>query len=96
MFLKIVGVTFENRQNLIKKLQVNEELKLVREPNNLFDKNAVAVYNGGHQLGYIGKNFAKFIARRIDAGIKYKCFVTAVTGGCNGARYGANICIEPI
>lgn len=47
MFLKIVGVTFENRQNLIKKLQVNEELKLVREPNNLFDKNAVAVYNGG-------------------------------------------------
>ncbi len=96
MFSKIVGVTFENRQNLIKELNVNEELKLVREPNNQFDKNAVAVYCGINQLGYIGARLAKVLAPRIDAGTKYQCFVSAVTGGDDGAKYGANILIEAI
>ena len=71
-------------------------MKLVREPNNPFDKNAIAVYCGVNQRGYIGAQLAKYIAPRIDAGKKYQCFVSAVTGGDDGAKYGANITLEVI
>ena len=96
MHTKIVGVTFENRQNLLKKLKVDDKLQLIREPNNTYDKNAVAVYYGVNQLGYIGAQLAKYIAHRMDAGTRYQCTVSAVTGGTDGNKYGANITLEVI
>ena len=39
--IKVVGVTYNNRQENIKKLHIGDELLLVLEPNNLYDKNAV-------------------------------------------------------
>lgn len=40
---KLVGVTFEGRQELIESLQGNELLRFRREPENEYDSNAVAV-----------------------------------------------------
>lgn len=40
---KLVGVTFNNRQDTIGILKGDEELRFRREPENEFDKNAVAV-----------------------------------------------------
>jgi hypothetical protein len=47
-----------------------EPITLVREPNNEFDRNAVAVYDatGKHLAAYVNKLKARMLARLIDAG----------------------------
>jgi single-stranded-DNA-specific exonuclease len=87
---KIVGVTFEGRQDLIGGLQPGAELELVRQPDNAFDPNAVAVHFGRLQLGFVRKPIAARIAPNIDAGERYRAEVRHITGG--GTRSaGVNI-----
>jgi single-stranded-DNA-specific exonuclease len=87
---KIVGVTFEGRQDLIAGLQPGQELELVRQPDNAFDANAVAVHFGRLQLGFVRKQIAARIASNIDAGERYRAEVRHITGG--GTRsVGVNI-----
>ena len=87
---KIVGVTFEGRQDLIAGLQPGQELELVRQPENAFDANAVAVHFGRLQLGFVRKPIAARIAPHIDAGERYRAEVKHITGG--GTRsVGVNI-----
>ena len=93
---KIVGVTFDNRQNLIKNLTVSQELKLIREYDNNYDNNAIKVCTlSGSQLGYISKETAKNLSKSIDSGKKYKVTVSDITGGGNYS-YGANIHITEV
>lgn len=79
---KIVGVTFENRQELLVNLEVGTELSLVREPDNGFDPNAIAVRMlQGAQLGYLNRALSGRLAPIMDAGESYSAAVSAVTGG---------------
>lgn len=50
-------------------------LRLVREPNNPYDTNAVAVYDaeGQTQVGYLPREHAERIAKRLDAGEELRC-----------------------
>jgi single-stranded-DNA-specific exonuclease len=90
---KIVGVTFEGRQDLIAGLQPGAELDLVRQPENAFDANAVAVHFGRLQLGFVRKPIAARIAPNIDAGERYRAEVRHITGG--GTRsVGVNIWVS--
>lgn len=50
-------------------LTAGEVLVLVREPSNLFDKNAVAVFSSdGVKLGYVPRTEAPVVAKVIDSG----------------------------
>ena len=52
-FSKIVGTTFINGgQKSLSLLKTNDILVLVREPNNKFDKNAIAIYHNKNKLQY--------------------------------------------
>jgi single-stranded-DNA-specific exonuclease len=87
---KIVGVTFEGRQDSIAGMEPGRELELVRQPQNAFDANAIAVHYGRLQLGFLKKAIAARIAPNIDAGERYRAEVKHVTGG--GTRsVGVNI-----
>ena len=91
---KIVGVTFEGRQRFVVRLRRGEQLKLVRQPNNPYDPNAIAVFDSqGNQLGYIRRELAAEMAYKMDRGIQYTAEVTEVTGGDPGMSFGANILI---
>jgi hypothetical protein len=62
----IVGEKFHpGAAELLKTMTGGEELLLVREPDNKYDKNAIAVYFGGRKIGYIPKanniTLSKFI-----------------------------------
>ena len=46
--------------------QTGEALKLIREPNNLYDTNAIALYKQHIKIGYIPKNENKIIAKMLD------------------------------
>ncbi|MGL4848361.1 MAG: HIRAN domain-containing protein [Clostridium sp.] len=90
---KVAGVTFNNRQSLIRNCYPNQELKLIREKNNAYDKNAIGIYHGNRHLGYVNKNLASSLAPQIDSGTHFRCYVSEVTGG-NGKNYGLNIYLE--
>lgn len=79
---KVVGVTFENRQDVLKGLEAGVELELVREPGNEYDANAIAVQlRDGSRLGHLNRHLAAQLAPVMDSGVEYDACVSAVTGG---------------
>jgi len=92
---KIVGVTFEGRQDIVGSLRPGEALELRRDAGNVHDPNAVGVWYGGLQLGFVRREIAARIAPNADAGERYSAEVTAVTGG--GTRsFGINIYVTRV
>ena len=94
---KLVGVTRRNKsgeeiQSILPKLRAGETLAFVREYDNPYDDNAVAVYCGSSGIGYINRTLAEDIAREIDAGVRVTGSITDITGGGN-VSYGCNIMI---
>ena len=94
---KIVGVTFEGRQRIVGKLNVGEQLKLIRDPSNTYDSNAIKVINTiGEQAGFLSREVVSDLARLMDSGHKFRCTVSSITGGNIGQNYGANVFIEEV
>lgn len=103
---KIVGVTHANpdgsdRQDLLEDLaDVGDEgrgieLQLRREPENSYDRNAIAVLDPrGRQLGYLSKDVASSLAPQVDHGVSVRCRVSEITGGGLEMYYGVNVILE--
>lgn len=97
-FTKVVGTTFNGRDETIEELYLDGDLDcgqrliLDRERNNAHDKNAIAVKHPKNmkQLGFIGRDIAAKLAPVMDSGIDCYAEVQCVTGG-NTGRYGINI-----
>lgn len=90
IYTKVSGVTFEGRQGYIKNCYPGQQLKLIRDLNNIYDKNAIAIYSDKNQLGFVKKELALKLAPIIDNGIEVEGIVEQVTGG-GGYIYGLNI-----
>ena len=64
---KVVGVTFENRQEVVARLQMGDRVWLEREPFNRYDTNAIKVIcNNAEQIGYINRYLAQSLAPLMD------------------------------
>ena len=92
----LAGVTFENRQSLLRNLYAGQQLTLQRRPNNPYDSNAIAVYDprSMQQVGFIRKYVAANLAPIMDRDDREVCCtVSEITGG--GDRFtGVNILIK--
>lgn len=96
-YTKVVGVSFDGRQRLIRQTRVGESLSLVRDPNNQYDRNAIMVLNSsGNQLGFISKDVASNLASYMDSGARYTATVSAITGNNPGDVMGVNILVRQI
>lgn len=95
---KIVGTTFENRQDILAHLEGNESLRVRREPENQYDPRAVSVdvdiKGKWYPVGYIAKDKNKDIAEALDAGREVEIKISEVTGGSKGKNFGMNICLK--
>lgn len=100
---KLVGVTFEGRQDIIKMLTGDEPLRTRREPDNEYDKKAVAVdamiAETWQPIGYIAKDKNKDIAVAMDAGNEIDISIASLTGGDRDSKgkvksYGVNIALS--
>ena len=95
---KIVGTTFENRQDILAHLEGSESLRVRREPENQYDPRAVAVdvdiKGKWYPVGYIAKDKNKDIAEALDAGREVEIKISEVTGGDKGKNLGMNICLK--
>lgn len=82
---RVAGVTFENRQEYVKKLCVGEQVFLRKEVNNPYDSSAIGVYNkNGKKLGYIPKDLAKIYAQYLVPG-------NAIVATVIGVRISVNV-----
>lgn len=64
-----MGTSFyPNAATYIARMAAGQPLIARREPKNKFDKNAVAVFIHGQQLGHFPRGFAAEIAPLMDAG----------------------------
>jgi hypothetical protein len=77
--LNIVGESFKKE---IKLCREGEGLILKREPDNKYDRNAVAVLreNGG-PIGYLSRDDAEWIGRIMDEGGRVDAKIKRITGG---------------
>lgn len=56
---KVVGVSFEDRQEVIARLHIGDRIWLEQEPDNAFDPNAILVSrSNGEQIGYLNRHLA--------------------------------------
>lgn len=100
---KIVGVTFEGRQDVLAVLKGDEMIRVRREADNKFDKLAVAVDvlfgEDWSPVGYIAKDKNAKLAAHLDAGGEVDISIASLTGGEIGKdgeqkNRGMNIAIE--
>lgn len=77
----VVGESFKNpggksRQAIIKKyVRAGMNANLVPEPNNPYDREAVAVYVAGHQIGYLKSE----VAQRLNDKLAFDDFTASAT-----------------
>jgi single-stranded-DNA-specific exonuclease len=97
---KVAGVTFEGRQEIVRRLNAGDALVLERQPDNPVDPHAVRVLTaGGEQVGYLSARVAARLAPSIDSGARYSATVSQVTGGPDAVRgeersFGVNIFVQ--
>lgn len=92
-YTKVVGVTFEDRQQLVEQLAAGQGLELRREQENPYDENAVAVFADNGQVGYLKRSIARHLAPNFDKGVPYQAMVVQVTGSAE-KNWGVNIFIQ--
>ena len=104
LVMRVAGVTFENRQAILAVMRGFEVCQLRPEPDNAFDRNAIAIYvevelgAAAVQIGYVPKDLAAQIAPHLD-GESLLGHVTSITGGFvkndgSMASYGAMVRVE--
>lgn len=75
----IVGLAFVPDKSVVKGLQVGDVLQMELEPNNQYDKFAIAVKtaNGG-MVGHIEKKFAPIYAQKLKLGMTFSLDIISV------------------
>lgn len=100
---KVAGVSFENRQEVIKTLKPGDVLYFRREPEKFLDangrpldENAISVYTEkNEQVGFLNRRLAAVLAPIIDSGESYIGMVDAVTGD-EDTHKGLNIIVQRV
>jgi hypothetical protein len=80
---KLVGHQFHHEGPLA----LGDRVEFVREPQNTFDRNAVAVYSNGYKVGYVKSRMgpAIFMACLLDNGVAMSGFLEELfVGGEQG------------
>jgi single-stranded-DNA-specific exonuclease len=104
-FSKLVGVTFEGRQDHISDLldliedQVAPQphgwpLEVMPEPNNPYDSNAINIKYRGSSLGHLNRELAANLTAQIRQGVLVNVFLREITGNGLDQLFGVNILIE--
>lgn len=71
------GLSFHSYAMYAKQIDAGEELILVRDPANPHDKNAIKVFYGEEQIGWVPKEKNEILAKMLDEGFDVRCWVIA-------------------
>ncbi len=81
--IPVAGESFDNhdgtsRQKIIKSMRLADPVTLLREPDNPYDRNAIAVHHASGQIGYVSRDNAKWLAEVIDGGREVRALVLSM------------------
>jgi hypothetical protein len=96
---KLAGVIYEDGQENIKKWGCEDigSYKLIREPNNPHDPNAIRVaLFGNFYVGYVPEKIARQLAPKMDEGKKFLAFFVRRNEHPRHKRVGLTVRIEEI
>lgn len=98
MYLKVAGVTFENRQEIIKKeLNIGSSVKFFHEQNNKFDRYAVRIEtSNGMQIGYVPKESSETVYNLLRKDTVLDGKVVAIRGFSQNENLGVGIYLNSI
>ncbi len=84
---ELVGMYWlDNRSELKRSISVGSCVSIVREPDNKYDKNAIAIHNrNGDKLGYISKLQNEELAFLLDEGLGFTAEVQRLKVKTTGA-----------
>lgn len=75
---RVVGIAYENRRIAASRAKQGELVELIRDYDNIIDRNAVMVKYKGSQIGYLEKNLAQLAAPELDSGLSLFGEITKV------------------
>jgi len=97
---KLVGVSFDGRQDNIKHVTNGSRLFWAHESNNIYDSNAIHIYADPYKnisLGHLSKEIAAKFVQWIAAGEDISILCTQVTGGKTAHQsFGVNVEIHRV
>jgi hypothetical protein len=95
-YIMAKGVSFDGRQEEIKKLILGEKLLLVPEPTNPVDPNAISIVraeNNGH-IGYVPRDVTDVFHRGWEVGFIFEAFVDSMGEARKGGNIGVKVGID--
>ncbi|MBI4641811.1 MAG: HIRAN domain-containing protein [Candidatus Tectomicrobia bacterium] len=75
--VEVRGISYENRFIVALRAQPGQRVELVRDYDNLVDRNAIAVYLSNKEMGYIPREVAQILAPEMDTGTNLDATITA-------------------
>ncbi|WP_275100241.1 HIRAN domain-containing protein [Sedimenticola hydrogenitrophicus] len=82
----VAGLQYHRGEEVWPQLQAGMPLELKREPENRYDRKAVAVYWQGAQLGYVPRAENHAVGAMLDRGQPVKARISALSPGANPWR----------
>jgi HIRAN domain len=97
LVIRVAGTTFRPQALQRPQFTPGERVTLVRESENEYDENAVAVFDakGKEQVGYVPKDVAAKLAKRLDSGEKLEAFSLWEWRKKSGERCALRVFIGP-
>ena len=80
-YVLVAGTQYEGRWATARSLQKGESLRLQRELDNAYDRNAILVLQNDSEVGYVPRNIAKLLAPEMDSGLGLSTEVALARGG---------------
>lgn len=97
LYTKVVGVTFENRQEHLINSKKNNELIIKHTPTSEHPNSMVVINKSIDKvLGYIKSELAKDLINKYGELCTFKGTIKEITGGEKNNNYGCNISIDKI
>jgi hypothetical protein len=94
-FVRIAGVTFEGRQDIIKESNIGDPILLVKEPDNPKDSRAIKVLNNAlspaQSIGYIPKDRTVVFHLLMDSGAIQEIQIESMGEAKNSGNIGVMI-----
>ncbi len=78
---RVVGIRFDKRSDVAQAARTEQIVDLAREYDNPVDRNAIGVYLGGRQIGYLERPLAQLAAPDMDAGVQLTAAISRIEPG---------------
>ena len=75
----VAGVSY--RQDAVADCWEGDKVRLIRDPANKYDKNAIKVHSSMGHIGFIPREEAEGLAPFIDGGGKAEAYIAELIGG---------------